>query len=327
MRNWKIGTRIGTGFAAVIAISVVLGLFAYSRVGTVGQASTRITRESLPGVYLVGQLQKNTLKMFTFLLQHVSSSSQDSSSQEEMASLETEIQRLRAENDIVLREYEKLLSDEKEKALYEAVRAAREAQRSRFNEILQLSRELKNREAIALLNKEFKPLQRRYQEAGDTLAAYNKSAADTQSKSIEETVSGARTGVLMGLGLALAAALAVSFAVVRGITRPLAVAVGLVDRVAQGDLSQKVASPSTDELGHMLAAMNLMVENLNGAVQVAVRISEGDLSVQPKALSEKDVLGHALVRMVENLNGAVHVAVAISEGDLTICLLYTSRCV
>ena len=32
MKNWKIGTRIGAGFAAVIAIAMVLALFAYSRI-------------------------------------------------------------------------------------------------------------------------------------------------------------------------------------------------------------------------------------------------------------------------------------------------------
>jgi CHASE3 domain sensor protein len=35
MKNWKIGTRISSGFAAVIAIAMLLGAFAYSKVNTI----------------------------------------------------------------------------------------------------------------------------------------------------------------------------------------------------------------------------------------------------------------------------------------------------
>ena len=300
MRNWKIGRRVGAAFGAVIAIALALGLFASSHIGTLGDASHRITREALPGVYLVGQLQKNTQKMFNLLLQHVSSSSPA-----EKAGFEADIQRLRADNDAVLKEYVAILSDEREKTLYDAVKAAREAQRAVFNEVLKTSRERANREALAILNKEFKPLQKRYQEAGDALVTFNKSAADTQSRSIEDAVSSARTGVLIGLALTLLAAFGISWAVVVSITRPLAIAVALVDRVAQGDLAHQADSTFTDELGRMLTAMNRMVDNLNAAAQVAVCISKGDLTVQAKAQSEKDTLGQALIRMLETLRTTV----------------------
>jgi len=75
---------------------------------------------------------------------------------------------------------------------------------------------------------------------------------------------------------------------------------------------------SRDEFGAMIAAMNRMVENLRSAANVASRISEGDLSCEPKALSEKDVLGQALISMVRNLRNAAEVASSISEGDLTV---------
>jgi methyl-accepting chemotaxis protein len=48
-----------------------------------------------------------------------------------------------------------------------------------------------------------------------------------------------------------------------------------------------------------------MIENLRSAVNVAGRISEGDLTVQAKTLSERDTLGQALVRMLENLRKTV----------------------
>jgi methyl-accepting chemotaxis protein len=55
----------------------------------------------------------------------------------------------------------------------------------------------------------------------------------------------------------------------------------------------------------MIGAMNKMVENLQAAADVAGKISEGDLTVQAKALSEKDALGHALIRMLQKLQSTV----------------------
>jgi len=48
-----------------------------------------------------------------------------------------------------------------------------------------------------------------------------------------------------------------------------------------------------------------MVGNLKAAAQVAVKISEGDLTVEAKALSDKDVLGQALTNMLDNLRKTV----------------------
>jgi methyl-accepting chemotaxis protein len=44
----------------------------------------------------------------------------------------------------------------------------------------------------------------------------------------------------------------------------------------------------------MASAMNTMVDNLQATARVAERIAEGDLTVEAKALSEKDVLGPIL---------------------------------
>ena len=115
--------------------------------------------------------------------------------------------------------------------------------------------------------------------------------------------------------MALVMATGVSFFVVRSITRPLGIAVGLVNHVAQGDLTHTVIVTSTDELGQMLTAMNSMVGNLKGAVNVAANIAEGDLTVQAKVLSEQDSLGHALTTMLKNLRRTVS-DVATAAGNV-----------
>ena len=70
------------------------------------------------------------------------------------------------------------------------------------------------------------------------MVALSKSSADESATMIQASVSGARTGVLIGIGAAIVMAICISLFVVRSITRPLAAAVGLVDQVAQGDLAR-----------------------------------------------------------------------------------------
>lgn len=148
-------------------------------------------------------------------------------------------------------------------------------------------------------------LHAKYVEAADKMVAFSHDQAAEATRSIEGAVGSARFGMLTGIGSALLIAICISPFVVRSITRPLAMAVGLVDQIAQGDLSHKVEATSTDELGRMLTAMNGMVNNLNGAAHVAASIAEGDLTVQAKALSEKDVLGQALTKMLQNLRKTI----------------------
>jgi methyl-accepting chemotaxis protein len=60
-------------------------------------------------------------------------------------------------------------------------------------------------------------------------------------------------------------------------------------------------------------ALNTMTANLRNTAGIADQIANGDLTVMPKALSDKDTLGIALERMVERLRGVVADAIAAAE--------------
>jgi methyl-accepting chemotaxis protein len=316
MKNWKIGTRIAAGFAAVIATAVALGLFAYSNVGSIERSSSEIAVRSLPGVYLVGQVQNGIQKEFSLVLEHIGSADKG-----EMERVEADMSESRTRNRGFRGDYQKLLSTDQERALFDALMAARNDYAAASDEALKLSRggtaEAK-KQALDLVNKKVRTFEKQYLEAAANLVSASKSAADVQSQKVQDAVKSARMGVLIGIASALLIAICVSLLVVRSITCPLGTAVGLVSQVSQGDLSRTIEVTSADELGRMLAAMNGMVDNLRSAAQVAVKISEGDLTVEAKALSEKDTLGQALTKMLENLRKTVQVAVKISEGDLTV---------
>jgi len=316
MKDLRIGTRIAAGFAAVIAIAMALALFAYSKLGGIEANSTTMATNALPGVYLIGQVENGIRKEFTLLLQHICSTDKS-----EQGRLEAEVSGSRTRNRGLRDDYQKLISTEQERSLFDTLMAARNDYVAASDEALKLSQAATpqaKKQAMDLVNNRVKSVEDKYLAAADSLVSASKSSADAQAQKVQEGVKSARFGVLLGLCSALLFAVGISWFIIRTITRPLAVAVRLVDQVALGDLTHKVDVTSADELGRMLTAMNGMVDNLKGTVAVADKISRGDLSTQPRVLSEKDALGHALVGMVANLKAAAQVAVRISEGDLEV---------
>jgi methyl-accepting chemotaxis protein len=86
---------------------------------------------------------------------------------------------------------------------------------------------------------------------------------------------------------------------------PLNVAATYVDSISKGEFPAKITEKYSGDFNNIKDNLNQCIDSLSGAAHVAERISEGDLTVEAKALSENDILGQALVRMLENLRRTV----------------------
>jgi methyl-accepting chemotaxis protein len=316
MNNWKVGTRISAGFAVIILIVMAFGLFAYNQVGRIQKSSADITGNSIPSLTLMGQVHSNTEQVMRLVLEHAISNSK-----EQMASLDAEIRNERSRNSALLAHYEKdLISNEKDKELLGNILSAKEAFWAVGDEVLRVSRigtPEANKQALAMSLNQLVPVHAKYLDAAVKEVAFNEEMAAEATRSIETSVVTARMGVIVAIGIAALVSIAIALFVVRSITRPLGVAAGLVDQVAQGDLSHTVEVTSRDELGQILGALNRMVGNLKSTAEVAQTISQGDLRVQARALSEKDTLGHSLIKMLESLRSTVSNVSAASENVAT----------
>lgn len=88
-------------------------------------------------------------------------------------------------------------------------------------------------------------------------------------------------------------------------------------KLAGGDYSQEVRVDQEDAIGKLGLAFNQMIHSLKGTAQAAERIASGDIMVDVKPQSEKDMLGNAFVLMVQSLREMASAMEKISEGDLT----------
>ncbi|CVI18877.1 Methyl-accepting chemotaxis receptor (MCP) [Agrobacterium fabacearum CFBP 5771] len=122
-----------------------------------------------------------------------------------------------------------------------------------------------------------------------------------------------RTLLVSASVIAVLIAIATAFWIALGISSGLRKIMTVAEAVAIGDLDQNVEIKTNDEIKDLVARINTMTGNLRNTAGIADRIADGDLTVMPKPLSDRDTLGLALERMVERLRGIVADALSASD--------------
>lgn len=118
-------------------------------------------------------------------------------------------------------------------------------------------------------------------------------------------ISASIAAVLVAIGTALWIALGIS----SGLRKIMVVA----EAVSVGDLEQDVDIKTNDEIKDLVNRINIMTGNLRNTASVANEIADGNLTITPTPLSDKDTLGQSLERMVERLRGVVGDALAAAD--------------
>ena len=87
----------------------------------------------------------------------------------------------------------------------------------------------------------------------------------------------------------------------RSISKPLGKISGAAAKIARGDIKQTIDYQSKDEIGNLAEAFRELIRALRNKAEVANEIARGNLAVEVKAISNEDVLGHAMVAMKDTL--------------------------
>jgi methyl-accepting chemotaxis protein len=101
--------------------------------------------------------------------------------------------------------------------------------------------------------------------------------------------------------LSILALSVLSYLIIRALTRPLAEAVAVAQRLAEGDLSAEVGEGSADEIGDFSRAQQRMIAYFREMAAVADGIARGDLRAAVAPRSRADLLGQAFEQMAANL--------------------------
>jgi len=89
-------------------------------------------------------------------------------------------------------------------------------------------------------------------------------------------------------------------------------------QLAEVRLDYRITKPFIAQYESLKADFNAAMVTLRATAAVVDQIAYGDLSVQPKPLSEEDILGRAMEHMVLNLRNTASITEQIADGDLTV---------
>jgi len=282
MKNLKIGIRIAVGFALIALIGVALGVFAYYRLTTIQEESNEVVQLAIPKLYMLGQLQRNVATVHRLQLAHNMTVKAS-----EMEQIERHLNEVRTSTSALAAQYEKLITTDKGRALFQELMLARSEFWKYQEEIQRISRtgtEAANRKAAELSDSQLTPALDKYETAVRNLADFNKTFSDERGEAIRATVASARTGILIAVLISLIIAVATSLYIIPAITRPLADSVSVLSRIAEGDLTCKVQATTTDEVGQMLTALDRMTVNLSRTVS-EVAAAAGSVAIGSEQMS------------------------------------------
>ena len=302
-----IKAKLAGAFAAVLAISLILGVVGVMKMSAVNDQSTVITENWMPSIDAIHSINTATSDLRAQQYAHITSTDPA-----RMAEVEKDIA---ATLDTIKSErtkYEALISSDDERALYNQFAGKFENYLRDGERMLTFSRVNQN-EAAAEAMRASKPL---YDDlSADLLKLVNLNVDGGKAASVEgdKVFAEARTMfialVVAGLVIGVVAALWISRTVTLGL-RKVSTA---IEAVAIGDLDQDIKVTTNDEIKDLVDTVDRMTANLRATAAMADEIAQGDLTVQPKPLSDKDTLGLSLQSMVERLRGVV--ADALSAAD------------
>lgn len=293
MRNWKLGTRIGAGFGALLLITMLLGFMALNRIGVIRTHAADIADNSIPSVELWAQVRFNS-EHTTQLIMHLMQSTSDA----EADQYEQQIQEVRTNQAHLLERYEKdLISNDEDRRDLEAVKEARTEYWKTGETILKMCRirtPESNAKTMELARQSLFPAADKYAQAVTTEVELNVRLSDESAKSIDSSVITARLIVFACIGVALLLGIVIAVTVVRSITVPIRQAVSALDSLAEGDLTVQIDVHSRDEVGQMIAALNKASARLNRTMQdVALSAANARSSSQQLASASQSIASGA----------------------------------
>jgi methyl-accepting chemotaxis protein len=295
----SIRAKLWAGFGIVLALAALVGVVGISGIRTVGDSADQIDLRGVQPLAHVGNARTALADLRGDTRDHIIAST--------AADRQQARQKLDRNDKIVTDQLEELrehIGGDDQAELDTAI-----AQFDKYVDARRATIDASNADddarAYALLASQALPS---YQQAVGALSALAETIEQKANAEVARTGDTERSRSVLAIALLAAAILAgaaVATVLARRIAHDARVVLEAADGIAAGDLDQDVHVRSRDEIGAMAAAFRRMVAYLNEMAEDARRIAAGDLAVDVRPQSERDVLGNAMRDMQQSLTTMV----------------------
>jgi methyl-accepting chemotaxis protein len=296
----SVRTKLLGGFGIVLALALVLGLVAVTKMSAINDATEFEATNVVPALEAVGEINAVQSDYRVAQLEHVIASTPA-----ELEAAEKTMADEAADMDAALGAYKKTIADEEDRRLYEAVASGWASYVKQSSPFLAASRALESKKAMAVLTGDAATVFDKLSDDTIALSDFNSRNGATYAAGAERDFASARTLVIALILGAIAVGLLVALLLSRQITRGVGQMLAAARGISRGELDHDVAVSTKDELGDTAVAFGEMIEYLRETADVAETIGGGDLTAELTPRSERDVLRTAMVAMSANLRQLV----------------------
>ncbi|MCE1250051.1 MAG: methyl-accepting chemotaxis protein [Comamonadaceae bacterium] len=269
--NLRIGVRLGLAFAAMVLLSLVLGLLSLAKLSEVNDDTREIASNWLPSVQVLGEMRASANRLRALEIGMVLSAGANAK-----ARLVDEVQAVGKIFAAQEKTYAPMVTPV-EASGYEELKRLRQAYFSAQEQLVALVKkgDAGQADAVQLLYGDSQKSFASMAEQIGKLSDINRDGASQAFVTSQSAYSSARALVIGVLVLSIAVAIVLGWWMARLITGPVGEAVRATREIAEGNLAAAIRVQSQDEIGQLLQALLEMRDKLAGVVAGVRRGAEG----------------------------------------------------
>ncbi len=273
LNNLKLSHRLALGFGLVLSLMAALAFAAYVGLSDTNDDLHTIADNAVPSLKVAADLKNGSLDLRRLEYNHLVS--EDPA---RLQTLEANIAKHQAELLQAFKAYEPLISNEEDRALWQAAQADAQRYMSQWADIQALSGQIGGVGKPQAEERMTGPSRTHFEQLQanlDKLWTFNVNHVDQTKQEAAVSYEQALWTVLVLAAVALVIGLVAAVLITRSIVRPVGEAVGIADHIAGGDLTQKIVVSGRGETSQLLAAMQKMQQALSTLVSTVRQGAEG----------------------------------------------------
>ena len=266
LNQLKIGVRLGAAFALLLLALAGVAAFGTWQIHETDKHVDTFSENIVPSLRTLQTVQANLYELRRFESQYLLLNDEN-----QFADFDARIAKFRSSLDDSVKAYEKLISDDTDRANLEAARAAIVAYEGGWKTLRGLVQQAagdpsKLEEAKKLLFGESRDSFSKANKAVETVWVYNEKLGEVAANAAGKGYD--RSMLLMALITVVSIGLGVlsSLFITRSITQPMQQAITAAQRIGDGDLTVRIQVQGRDETAQMLGALQHMGQKLSSIV-------------------------------------------------------------
>ncbi|WP_097027974.1 methyl-accepting chemotaxis protein [Clostridium peptidivorans] len=307
--KFKIGTKIVLGFAVIIILTVIIGIFSYVKLLNIDKAITQLVQKDIVLINKSNEIRFDFSQQTSYVRGYILTNDESyvnkySEMAQSNAKLEKEL-------------YDEAYTEEGKKIAEEVKKLDDAYSQIVEGKVIPLIKAKKNEEALTLMKSDVLPLANKNFEVQQKLMDFRMKMIYENSDKAVIASKNARTFIMISSLLTLIIGLLIAIIISRVITKPIKAISEGTKAIADGDLTQKVEVKTNDEIGDLAQIFNKMSDDLRTMIDKITDTSSNLGAASEELLSSSEETTASSRQVADTItqlaSGASNQSIAVEE--------------